>query len=436
MKPHLLLVAILVLVSCVFVPGLLLAETLGEESTGRVKSFLPSSLPIPAQVENNPRVAILILENQNRFPISIPFPYKVLSTEGSFSEPALSSSDVTLTNQGIAIGNQFFTTPQITIATGDRYFELGKRSYRGNLSIIQNSKGALNAVNEVQIEDYLKGVLAWEVNSQWPEESLKAQAVASRTFALFKFLEHAKEKHMLTSGVLSQVYAGKNAEKIFTNRAVDLTEGEILTFGGNIFPAFFHSACGGHTTEAERAWRIQPNFVLRGVVCPYCRKSKHYEWQVSVPLEKIQSQLASQKFTISPIQNITFTDYDASGRAQKVSVRHQKGELKLDANDFRLFIDPDLIRSTKASVKVSGKQAHFSGLGWGHGVGMCQWGAKTQAEAGKTYQQILAFYYPGSEVVKLYGTNKSESQVKSAGNQSDDLSLIEKAEKLMNDWIG
>ncbi|MBI4388456.1 MAG: SpoIID/LytB domain-containing protein [Candidatus Omnitrophica bacterium] len=434
MKRHACLIQASFLIFLVCHPSFLLSEA-AQEKTSRPQSLLPSSLAIPTEIHTNSHVAILILQNKDSFKLSIPFSYQVLLGRHSTQRMSLQPSLVTSTKQGILVGGEMFQGPQVTMKTNSRYFDLEKRSYHGDLVITKEPNGTMDVINDVRLEDYLKGVLAWEVSSVWPEESLKAQAVASRTYALFKMIERSKEKHVLTSDVLSQVYAGRGAEKVFTNRAVDATEGEILTFGRNIFPAFFHSTCGGHTTEAEHAWRIHPTPVLRGQICPYCKGSKHYEWRASVPLEEIESQLAARKFTISPVQNIIFMDYDASGRAEHVIIRHQKGELKLDANDFRLFVGPEIIRSTKASVAVSGKQAHFVGLGWGHGVGMCQWGAKAQADRGKTYQEILEFYYPGSKIVKLYGA-KSINQSKPTQSQSDDLSLIEKAEKFMNDWIG
>ncbi len=417
-------------------------EEISSVSPAGKRELLRSSIVLPAQLAENPHIKILILQNQDQLTLSIPFPYAVESVPDSKileRGSLLSSAKIVPAAGGIQIGRAVYNQSHLKLATENQYFDINGKQFHGDVEITKTPSGKLNVINEVQMEDYLKGVLPWEVSEKWRMEALKAQAVVARTFAIFKILERAGQTHILTSDVLSQVYAGKSVEKLKTNRAVDATRGEVLLFRKQIFPAFFHAHCGGQTTQADYVWRIQPNPVLNGTICLYCKGSKYDRWESSVSLDKIEAKIRARGFTISPIRTILFSDYDPSGRARKVIIEHTKGTLTLDANDFRLFVGPDLIRSTKATVDVTRHQkAEFSGQGWGHGVGMCQWGSKAQAELGRSYQEILAFYYPGSKLQKLYGGKNVPLLSASPGDSSDVESdgLLDKAERLVNDWFG
>lgn len=399
--------------------------------------LLPSSLNVPPALSENPYVKVLIRREAERFMLTVPFSHSLRVGKRTVPKDALMSSEVSCLHDGIQIGSQRFVESVVRLETADQYVDVDKRSYRGNLIIMKTPAGKMNVINEVRLEDYLKGVLPGEVSDKWPIETLKAQAVASRTFALFKIVERADRDFMMTSDVLSQMYVGKSSEKTSTNQAVDLTKGEVLLYQARLFPAFFHAACAGQTTRADFVWRIEPNPVLNGAVCLYCRGSKHENWKSEVSFEKIESQIASRGYTISPIKTITFTDYDPSGRARQVIIEHKKGRLEFNANDFRLFVGPDLIRSTRAFVEVYRRKARFTGKGWGHGVGMCQWGAKAQAESGFAYRKILAHYYPGSAIKRIYSSGfLSVVLPNRAASSANEPTLFDKAEQILDDWFG
>ena len=127
---------------------------------------------------------------------------------------------------------------------------IGKCLYRGTLQLVKTKDETLTAVNILDIEDYVKGVLYHEISHRWPLEAIKAQAIAARTFAIYQAQQRSNEDFYLNADVSSQVYRGVFAEKFRTNKAVDETAGQILMYKRKVLPAFFHATCGG------RAFRI------------------------------------------------------------------------------------------------------------------------------------------------------------------------------------
>jgi len=276
--------------------------------------------------------------------------------------------------------------------------EIENRKYHNVIQLLKNPARSLTVVNEIDVEDYLKGVLPWESNPDWPKEALKAQAVVSRTYAIFKNIENRDFPFTLSADVGSQVYSGKSIEHPLSNQAIADTRGEILTHNGKIFPAFFHSTCGGKTTRADYQWKIEPHPSLKGVECPFCVGSKYDAWKAEFSVSEVQNLLAKKGYALEGLEMITPDKLDESERPRFFVIRHAQGSLRLSANGFRLALGPDRIRSTKIRVEKKGDRFLFKGRGWGHGVGMCQWGAKHLAELGYRYTDILRYYYPRSEI--------------------------------------
>jgi stage II sporulation protein D len=208
--------------------------------------------------------------------------------------------------------------------------------------------------------------------------------------------------YALEATVASQVYGGETSENDVTSRAVDETRGEIMLFNGELFPAYFHADCGGHTTRPETVWDTYPNPVMSGVTDPYCIHSKHHEWQQSIPADDIQQALEKGDVKIGSIFSIEGAKMDVSGRVTEFIVHGTKGDVTIHGNEFRLAVGPQYLRSTKLrKLRKTGAAFYFEGYGWGHGVGLCQWGAKAMAENNFTYKQILRFYFQNAVIYKL-----------------------------------
>lgn len=274
------------------------------------------------------------------------------------------------------------------------------RPYRGWLEIAP-VVGRLQVINIIDIEDYLLSVVPSEVMPGWPAESLKAQAVAARTFAYYHLMNGSPNNKIydLYSTVNSQMYKGVAAENDTTTAAVRATAGEIVSHRGMPIIAYFHSACGGKTIDGKHVWSGSTFEYLEGKQCPYCKASPNYNWEAKLALHEIKSVLAKRHKSIGSISNISFKKID--GRVTEVSIVHSNGKIAVSGNDFRLMFPAKTIKSLLFTSQKSGKSLVLRGNGFGHGVGMCQWGARGMAEGGFNYLKILNFYYNGIKIEKF-----------------------------------
>lgn len=368
-----------------------------EKDLGKVKK---TSLEIPSEMAAS-RVRVALFYEKKEINLSIPASFEIqeLKEETPLAQGAsLPVTAVRFDASGIRMGGKLYEVPGLRIVSGNREIQVNNRNYRDVIQVLKNPMGSLTVVNELDLEDYLKGVLPSEMNAQWPEEALKAQAVASRTYAVFKNIENQDFPFALSADVASQVYRGKASEHPAASRAVDKTKGEILVYRGKVFPAFFHSTCGGRTTRADYQWKVESHPSLQGIECTFCRGSNVYAWKADFTAPEIQSLLSKKKYPVSGIKSIAVEDIDLSGRPRFFSVKHTGGKLSIQANDFRVALGADRFKSTKVRIDREGGRFIFTGRGWGHGVGLCQYGAKRLAELGYGYEDILRYYYPDSEI--------------------------------------
>ncbi len=351
-------------------------------------------------------VRVAVLQNIPKFSLSVDGSYQIfpvysaeLLTEGK----SLQEVSVTGTPAGIQLGDQELPVFGITLRLQDRqqgFITLNGRHFRGGMDIYRQKDQTLLIINHVDVEDYLQGVLYHEVSHRWPIEVLKAQAVAARTYAIYQAAVSASKDFDLTSDVFSQVYGGATSEKKRTNEAVSMTRGEILIWDNKVFPPYFHATCGGQTLSSRELWNIDVP-PLAGVKCSYCVDSPHYYWRASVVKEEAIQKLKRAGYRLKDIDGIEVSRTDPAGRALDLILLHPQGEMQLSANVFRLALGPNQIRSALFTVEIQNQQIVFRGRGWGHGVGMCQWGAYGMARQGKKMEEILAQYYPGAEIVKI-----------------------------------
>ena len=215
---------------------------------------------------------------------------------------------------------------------------------------------------------------------------------------MYQIGQNTAKAYDVRNDVYSQMYGGRTTEKWATTRAVNLTKGKVLTYKGEIFPAYFHATCAGHTEDASNLWKtdILP---LKGVACGFCKGSKHYRWVLEIPLEDLKARLKKSGYPIDDIVSVSVLSKNMSGRAQDIEIKGAScAGLVIKAKEFRQMFGPDVIRSTKFDIKSADRQVIINGIGWGHGVGMCQWGAFGMACDGKKAEEILGYYYPGAEV--------------------------------------
>lgn len=271
------------------------------------------------------------------------------------------------------------------------------RKFGGSIQIIKKENNRLLVINHIDLENYVKGILYHEVSHYWPMEVLKAQAIVSRSYAAYQMQENKSRDFDVTSDIYSQVYGGRTSQRYRTNKAVQETEGLILTYQDKLIPAYFHATCGGRTEDASMLWNIDIA-PLKGVFCGFCKESAHFNWHYVLTLKEIEDRLTKQGHRIDNIKDIEILTRDASGRITDLKIISTKKDSKMSAKDFRNIIGPNIIRSTNFNVDIIKKDAVFEGVGWGHGVGLCQWGAYFMAKQGYKTSEILEYYYPGTDV--------------------------------------
>jgi stage II sporulation protein D len=291
--------------------------------------------------------------------------------------------------------NQIWIEP-----AGNGYVWIGDRWYRGRTLLVPQ-KGGLTAINYVDIEQYLYSVLGAEMSGNWPQEALKAQAVAARSYALHKRLKSETDLYDVDNTQSSQVYKGLQTESSGTYAAVDATVGQVLTYNGQIILAVFHSASGGHTENVEDVW-VEPLPYLRAVP-DFDRGAPVYEWKENFSRAQMSSKISGVGNVISMKPERT----TRHGSVLRMKVVGDGGSRVISGADLRRILG---LRSTRFTVMPqfaggarSGSPTGFqvSGKGFGHAVGMSQWGAYNLARQGYGYQQILLHYYRGASLARI-----------------------------------
>ena len=391
-------------------PGFLLLTLLAACGSCDRVTGVGGAAPFFGPAEGVPVVRVALRRNAEFAPIGVDGPYSVTLAENSktVSQGAsLSSVEVRFAGSYFEIGPARIKSPHIIITPAtDGSAVVGEKHYRGILHLY-GEEGKITVVNHVNIEHYLASVVPAEMKISWPEAALQAQAVAARTYALWrsKNARKHKKKYDLTSGSDSQVYAGLDKESDKSRKVVVDTAGTVLTYEGEIFPAYYHSTCGGFTADAHVIFGGKEIPCLTGVPCGNCRESSVYEWDFNVnqkELAKVVSDHAGGD--IGKIVEIQLVEPDAGQRPKEVVLKGEKGEIRVSTPSFRRSIGTRRMKSISFTVSKLGEFFEIHGSGWGHGVGMCQWGAAGMADPmlGFTAQEILQHYYQGAQLQRLY----------------------------------
>ena len=298
------------------------------------------------------------------------------------------------------------TAPTLVIRAGRlSTLDLDGQTFRGRLEV-RRLNGGLGVVNVVDLEDYLLGVVRHEIPPAWPPEAAKAMAVAARTYAVYQMEQNLGEFFHLRATTASQVYGGATGEDSRASFAVQATRGQILTFGGQPIPAFYHSCSGGATEDAQDVFG--PNFdIIIGVKDDFSLGCPYSFWIERFSAEQIERALQRAGYPIGQIVRIEDLLRSGTGRILRLAVHHTGGTLILEGRRFREAVGNDSIRSTDFDVRADADGFTFVGRGWGHGVGLSQWGAKEMADLAYRHQDILKFYYPLAQMGSLDGRGMS-----------------------------
>ncbi len=293
---------------------------------------------------------------------------------------------------------------------------LNKACYNGEFIVTANGN-KLNAINVIDIEDYLRGVVPYEIGKldESKFEALKAQAVAARTYAYKHFGSRVAQGFDVYADTRDQVYKGLHSATELTDKAVRETEGVVMTYNGEFITAYYHSTCGGET-EGVVTWgrpdhpylKNKPD--LRPDGTPWCRESSYSEWTREFTEDELRDlfQINAKEAkanvpSFSSIKSMHIQDTLKSGRIHTLVIETNNGSFTAKADKIRWLFKRGgtILPSSFFRIHKNGNDWILKGKGFGHGVGLCQMGARARAQAGQSYIQILTHYYPGITLEKF-----------------------------------
>jgi stage II sporulation protein D len=313
--------------------------------------------------------------------------------------------------------------PLIARSQGGALLSVGGKPYRGDLALSGNDTGVA-VVNVVKIDDYVRGVVPLEIGTKAETDSaaVQAQAVTARSYAYIHLSSDPFRVYDVTSGVLDQVYGGVEVETPVASEAVESTRTLVLKYAGRVVNAPYSSTCGGSTAAASEIWRSNDEPYLRrvsdripGTDHYYCDISPRFRWTRTLDGQTVNAAVAKYLASYTSVPNrtpgavreVTVGSHTASGRVGTTTITTDRGNFVVRGNDIRFVLRTpggEILNSTYFSVETSttadGGVAKLTirGNGYGHGVGMCQWGAIGRARAGHDFRTILRTYYPGTSV--------------------------------------
>ncbi len=328
-------------------------------------------------------------------------------------------------------GTTPWTDGPLTLRTDrDDVFALfAHKRYRGSLRFV-STDSAMLVVNVLPVEAYLRGVVPMEIGGPRAaneQAAVEAQAIAARSYAYIRIIA-AQEgaargaNYDLLPTVSDQVYGGADAERPFSDQAVAATNGLVITYGGRIVNAPYHSACGGETAAPDEVWRSTNEPYLKRVSdrVPgtsdryYCDPAPRFAWTRTFTADELDAALRAHLKSYAAVpaggpgraRSITVDLRTPSGRVARLSIVTDRGTFTLRGNDIRYVLrlpGGEILNSTYFIIESETRTGSLSrlvvrGNGYGHGIGMCQWGAIGRSRAGQSARFILSTYYPGTSI--------------------------------------
>ncbi len=281
--------------------------------------------------------------------------------------------------------------------------------YAGEIEVFSKDGKTINLVNILNIESYLYGVVPYEIEPMWTDEMLKIQSIIARTYTIVNLNRHREDGFDVCSTVHCQVYKGINENmELRIKKAVDSTKGLVVVDKKNEQPiqTYYHAVCGGATENVTEVWPGLPYNIkaLSGVKCDFCKNSPYYSWRQSFSLNEFILKLKNNGDDVgNKIKNIDILSKTEHGRIKNLQILGNKNKIEVSGENLRRILGYNKIRSTKIyKIEIKDNKIIFYGKGWGHGVGLCQWGANELTKQGKKFKEVIEYYYPKTKIKKLY----------------------------------
>ena len=344
--------------------------------------------------------------------------YRLISLETQkelASETGLSRITVSSTAKGLKLGSHQYATKQIEIQPDQSpSVRVDGHLYRGRMRLFRRADGLISAVNVLPIEEYLASVVDSEMPTKFPEAAREAQAIVARTYALYQIRQaDPKSVFDLLSSQRSQKYLGVEytdasgrrmaGESESSRRVVKETRGVVCTLRNELFCTYYSAVCGGRTINGNEVFKDATD-ALKSVPCEWCRESPHYRWTTELSRDAFQQRATnshnSEKKTTS-IRSVRQTSPPGAGVISRFELDAGKDRRSVSGIELRDRLPPGTLHSPHFQIKLEKDRVVFDGRGHGHGVGFCQWGAKGQADAGRTGAEIIRHYFTGTELTDL-----------------------------------
>ncbi|MEX2582636.1 MAG: SpoIID/LytB domain-containing protein [Gemmatimonadota bacterium] len=392
--------------------------------------------PVGPDLAREPTVSVGLIVDTAAVELGATTDYQLLDGSGGVLH-RLSSRERATIRAGAAdeliveVGGRETRTGGTVVArpADEGFVSIGGETYRGTALVRSNGAGRLTAINQVDMENYLLGVVPYEIGRVGPEllEAAKAQAVAARTYALRYLGRRSSLGFDVFATVQDQVYGGAEGEHEPVSRAVRETAGEILTYEGEPVEAFYHSTCSGQTAAIHEVWpgeAPRPYLISITDVDPATGEafdvtSNRFRWTQRWTADELQEilgrtladSLPAGVSDVGEVRDFQILDRTTSGRIRTMRITTSTATFDVGGDRIRwVFLTPSgaILNSSRFDIVTErGPDGEIEavvaeGMGWGHGIGMCQVGAMGRARAGQDYRTILTTYYPGAEVVDLY----------------------------------
>lgn len=279
--------------------------------------------------------------------------------------------------------------------------KINGRAYRGGIEVTPHptQPNTLNVLNPVMLEDYLLSVVPSESPASWPLESLKAQAMAARTYAVANWQKRAAQGYDMNADTSDQMYRGLETEMPSTNQAVKETANQILTYGGKPINALFFSSSGGYTDSSKEVWGTELPYIQP--VPDFDQASPRYRWEKTISQNDLQTALRNLGHNIGTIREVRPLTFTPQKRVKTLELVGTQGRVTVDSNKFRFAAKLNSTLWTVSRQNGNPPSFRFDGGGWGHGLGMSQWGARQMAADGKSAEEIVKHYYTGIAIEAL-----------------------------------
>lgn len=300
---------------------------------------------------------------------------------------------------GLRVLNTFYPTTSI-IVESKKGFKINRKSLSFKLAIILY-KNNLYAINVLPLEAYLAGIINSEISSKWPIESIKAQAVVSRTYAFRKKIKNRGKPYDLNTTVLDQVYKGITHVDSMSIEAVKETYGEVVVYNHRLIEAFFFAHSGGKTEDGSYFSGANVAYLRAVDDSKYVKDKPRSNWTYKIKLNKFFAKLKSRNWIKGDLDKIKIKKRSKSNRVLRLTLISKK-TVTISGENLRQLLGYNKIFSTNFKIKLKGKYLIIEGHGSGHGVGMCQWGAYGMAKAGKSYKDIIHKYFTNVKIIKAY----------------------------------